>query len=425
MLIALLQPHSLGLVTGSGRGEANFPLCRYCRLLLFRHQEDYQALLAFDIAEKLLEAVYFRAILVRSERMSDAEGQAPVFPWKQPLVGKDTLVMTTLDVHAAGEPLRIITGGLPELEGDTILERRRFMQQHYDHIRRTLMWEPRGHYNMYGCALTPPVTPEADLGVIFMHNEGYSTMCGHGVIALVTALVETGTLPAKGTQTPVNLDTPAGLVRATAHLDGAGQVERVSFLNVPSFVYARDVEIAVPGWGTLRVDVAFGGAFYAFLNAEDVGLTVRPEQMAQLVAAGEAVKKAVNEVLPIKHPVEEDLGFLYGTILIGPAEIPDHHSRNICVFADAEVDRSPTGTGVSARLAIHHARGEIAEGQQVIIESILGAGSAFGGRVVGRARVGNYEAIIPEVSGSAFITGRQEFFLDPRDTLGRGFLIGQ
>ncbi len=345
--------------------------------------------------------------------------------WRQRPPDKDTLLITTLDAHAAGEPLRIITGGLPELEGDTILARRRCMQQRYDYIRRALMWEPRGHFNMYGCALTPPVTPEADLGVIFMHNEGYSTMCGHGVIALVTALVETGTLPAAGTHTPVNLDTPAGLVRATAHLDSAGHVERVSFLNVPSFVSARDVEIIVPAWGRLRVDVAFGGAFYAFLNAADVGLEVRPEQAAQLVAAGEAIKKAVNVVLPIKHPLEEDLSFLYGTILIGPPEQPDHHSRNICVFADAEVDRSPTGTGVSARLAIHHARGDIAEGQQIIIESILGAASAFGGRVVGQTTVGAYPAIIPEVSGTAFITGRHEFILDPRDTLGRGFLIGQ
>jgi proline racemase len=345
--------------------------------------------------------------------------------WKHRPTGKDVTVITTLDVHAAGEPLRIITGGLPELEGATILERRRSMQQRYDHIRRALMWEPRGHFDMYGCALTPPVTPEADLGVIFMHKEGYSTMCGHGVIALVTALVETGTLPATGPQTPINLDTPAGLVRATAHVDRDGHVARVSFLNVPAFVYARDVEIAVPGWGKLRVDVAFGGAFYAFLAAEDVGLKVSQEQTAQLVAAGEAIKKAVNAVLPIKHPFEEDLSFLYGTILTGPPEEPVHHSRNICVFANAEVDRSPTGTGVSARLAIHHARGEIGESQQIVIESILGAGSAFGGRVVGRAQVGAYEAIIPEVSGTAFITGRQEFVLNPRDTLGRGFLISQ
>ncbi len=331
--------------------------------------------------------------------------------------------ITTIDAHAAGEPLRIITGGLPALQGDTILERRRYMQEHLDHIRRALMWEPRGHRDMYGCVLTEPVSPEADLGVLFIHNEGYSTMCGHGVIALVTTLLETGALPAKGQQTPVTLDTPAGLVRATAHLDERGHVERVSFLNVSSFVYARDIELDVPAWGRVSVDIAFGGAFYAFLPAEQVGLRVEPQQHEQVAAAGEAIKQAVNAKMPIEHPIEKDLGFLYGTILTGPPEVPTHHSRNVCIFADAEVDRSPTGTGVSARLALHYAKGEITDGQSIVIESILGARSAFSGRVVGQTHIGPYEAIIPEVSGSAFITGRHEFMLDPRDELGRGFIV--
>src|SRR5579863_9494393 len=165
--------------------------------------------------------------------------------WRRVDEVESAIVITTVDAHAAGEPLRIITAGLPELQGDTMLERRRYMQQHYDFIRKALMWEPRGHRDMYGCVLTKPVTPDADLGVLFMHNEGYSTMCGHGVIALVTTLVKTGTIAATGPQTPVNLDTPAGLVRATAHLTADGQVERVSFLNVPSFLYARDVALEV------------------------------------------------------------------------------------------------------------------------------------------------------------------------------------
>ena len=231
----------------------------------------------------------------------------------RPLVD-GAMVVTTVDAHAAGEPLRIITSGLPELVGQTILERRRYMQQHYDHIRKALMWEPRGHRDMYGCVLTEPVTPEADLGVLFMHNEGYSTMCGHGVIALVTTLLQTGALQAKGEHTPVGLDTPAGLVQATAHLDSHGQVERVSFLNVPSFLYAQDVAIEVAGVGKLTVDIAFGGAFYAILPARQAGLRVVPQQQERLMTIGEAIKKAVNAALPITHPVEEDLGFLYGTI---------------------------------------------------------------------------------------------------------------
>jgi proline racemase len=342
--------------------------------------------------------------------------------WQQYRPGAGTAIITTIDAHAAGEPLRIITGGLPPLAGSTMLERRRFMREHYDHIRRALMWEPRGHFNMYGAVLTPPVTPEADLGVLFLHNEGYSTMCGHGVIALVTTLLKTGIIQAKEPSTPVTLDTPAGLVRATAHLDSHGQVERVSFLNVPSFLSARDVELELPAYGKLTVDIAFGGAFYAILPAERVGLRVVPEATAQLVTAGEAVKRAVNARLSITHPLEEDLGFLYGTILTGPAEDPTHHSRNVCIFANAEVDRSPTGTGVSARLALHAARGEVVDDTPILIESILGATSVFSGRIAGRTQVGSYDAIVPEVSGMAFLTGRHEFLIETADPLGKGFL---
>ncbi len=343
--------------------------------------------------------------------------------WKQMDIVEHVMRITTIDAHAAGEPLRIITGGLPPLVGDTILERRRYMQQHLDDIRKALMWEPRGHRDMYGAVLTAPVTPEADLGVLFLHNEGYSTMCGHGVIALVTALFETGTIAPQGQQSSVNLDTPAGLVRATAHLNGNGHVDHISFLNVPSFVYARDVTIEVPAYGKMRVDIAFGGAFYAILSISQVGLSIMPEQARLLAEAGDAITKAVNATISVRHPFEADLGFLYGTIFTGPAKNALHHSRNVCIFANAEVDRSPTGTGVSARLALHSAKNEIADGQQIIIESILGAASTFRGRVVAHAQVGPYQAVVPEVSGKAFITGRHEFLLDPKDELGRGFFL--
>ena len=343
--------------------------------------------------------------------------------WSKYTPGENTTVITTLDTHTAGEPLRIITGGMPELPGGTILERRRYMQEHYDYIRKALMWEPRGHYNMYGCVLTPPVTPGADLGVLFMHNEGYSTMCGHGTIALVTALLETGALPARGEHTPVNLDTPAGLVRATAHLDSHGHVENISFLNVPSFLYARDIEIAVRGYGRLTVDIAFGGAFYVILPASQVGLRVSPERASELVNAGEVIKRAVNAHMEVKHPTEDDLSFIYGTIFTDTPADPAHHSRNVCIFADSEVDRSPTGTGVSARLALHHAKGEVTQGQHIMIESILGEISTFGGRVAECTYAGTFDAIVPEVTGRAYITGRHEFIIDPRDQIGRGFLV--
>jgi proline racemase len=333
-------------------------------------------------------------------------------------------VITTLDTHAAGEPLRIVTGGYPELPGATILERRRYAKEHYDDLRRALMWEPRGHADMYGCVLTPPVSAEADFGVLFLHNEGYSTMCGHGVIALVTALLETGAFPASGAQTPVNLDTPAGLVRAVAHVDASGRVERVSFRNVPSFVYASDLELDVVQYGRLKLDVVYGGAFYAYLDAAQVGLTVTPEQTRELVMAGESIKRAVNAALTIRHPDAEDLGFLYGAILTGPPEDPTHTTRNVCIFANAEVDRSPTGTGVSGHVALRATRGELREGEEIAVESILGARSVFAGRIAERGQVGSYAAVTPEVSGTAFIIGRHEFILDPRDMLGGGFLLG-
>lgn len=331
--------------------------------------------------------------------------------------------ITTLDAHAAGEPLRIIVDGLPPLEGATILERRRWMRTHHDDVRRALMWEPRGHYDMYGAILTPPVSPSAYCGVLFMHNEGYSTMCGHGVIALVTALVETGTIEAVSSEISVGLDTPAGLVEAVAHLGSDRRVERVTFRNVPSFVLARGIGIDVPGYGALTVDLAFGGAFYAFIDAAQLALRVTPAQRDALVSAASAISSAVSAAIPIVHPLEADLGFLYGTIITDEPEDPAHHSRNICVFAAAEVDRSPTGTGVSARAALHFEKGELAMDQEIAIESILGRESVFTVRPVARGRCGDREGIVPEVGGRGFITGRSEFILDPRDALSTGFLL--
>ena len=341
---------------------------------------------------------------------------------RPPVAGSEKI--TTLDMHAAGEPLRIVTGGIPALEGGTILERRRYMREHLDHVRCALMWEPRGHYDMYGAIITPPVSEGADLGVLFMHNEGYSTMCGHGVIALVTALIDTGALEARGRETPVTLDTPAGVVRATAHLGEDGRVSYVSFLNVPSYLHARDVALRMQGVGDITADIVFGGAFYAVLPADRLGLELTTSNHVELVNGAERVKRAVNEAMSIVHPLEPDLGFLYGVILTGPPEDPAHHSRNICVFANAEVDRSPTGTGVSGRVAQLHARGEIALGEEILVESILGRSSVFGGRAVETTLVGPYEAVIPEISGTAFLTGRSEFIVDPRDSLGGGFLLG-
>jgi proline racemase len=273
---------------------------------------------------------------------------------------------------------------------------------------------------MYGCIVTPPVTPDADIGVLFMHNEGFSTMCGHGIIGITTVALETNLLAMTSPETTVKIDTPAGLVTAHARVD-KGHVQSVYFHNVPSFVLILDDTVDVPGLGKVRYDIAFGGAFYAFVRAEELGVTCTRKDFRPLIERGMAIKRSLMGSRPILHPFEEDLSFLYGTIFIGPPLAEDAHSRNVCIFAEGEVDRSPTGTGVSARLAIHHARGEIGLNEPIIIESIIG--SRFTGRVVQTTTFGPHPAIIPEVEGTAHITGRHEFLIDPTDPLREGFVL--
>jgi trans-L-3-hydroxyproline dehydratase len=285
-----------------------------------------------------------------------------------------------------------------------------------DGVRRALLFEPRGHADMYGAIPTAAVTADGDLGVLFLHNEGWSTMCGHGVIALVTVALETGMLPARD---EVLLDTPAG--RVTAHTRREGQrVRSVAFENVPSFVVALDEQVTVPGIGPVRYDLAFGGAFYAFVDAASVGLAMTAERFRDLITAGSAIKRAVIEAREIRHPREPDLSFLYGTIFTGPA-LAGADSRNVCVFAEGEVDRSPTGTGVSARVAIERARGRLAPGAPFVVESIIG--TRFSGRVLREMRWEGYDAVVPEVEGSAWIIGRSEHWLDPDDPLSEGFIL--
>jgi trans-L-3-hydroxyproline dehydratase len=330
------------------------------------------------------------------------------------------LRITAIDAHTAGEPLRVITSGFPPLPGDTILARRRFAREHYDHLRTALMWEPRGHADMYGALLVEPATLDGDMGVLFLHNEGFSTMCGHGIIGLGKVLLDTGMLERPGDEVVIRMDTPAGRVTATAHRQD-GIVRAVSFLNVPSFVYARDEIVDVPGLGRVRYDVAFGGAFYAFVHAVDVGLGLDAEHFRGLIDIGMRIKRTIMASLPIRHPFEEDLGFLYGVIFTGPPHDPAHHSRNVCMFAEGEIDRSPTGTGVSARAALHVARGELALGQQFVVESILG--TTFTGEATEFVTYGPYQAVIPKITGTAHIWGRSEFLIDPGDPLRGGFIL--
>lgn len=344
--------------------------------------------------------------------------------WQPP---PDWKLITTLDAHAEGEPLRVITGGIDSPPGATILDKRRYAREHLDGLRRSLMFEPRGHADMYGALITEPVTPDGDLGVLFMHNEGWSTMCGHGIIGLTTVLLETGILTnirRGGSEalpyTEIKLDTPAGRVTAQANMQ-AGRVDSVAFENVPSFVLASDQYVDVDGLGRVRYDLVFGGAFYVYVEAAAVGVGLAAHDYRPLIEMGMAIKRAVMQSYEIHHPFEDDLSFLYGTIFVGPPQSLEAHSRNVCIFAEGEVDRSPTGTGVSGRIALEYARGHLQIGQPFIVESIIG--SRFTGKAMRTERFGNYDAVIPQVTGRAWITGRHQFAIAPDDPLQQGFIL--
>jgi proline racemase len=326
--------------------------------------------------------------------------------------------ITTIDMHTGGEPLRVITSGLPELQGKTVLEKRRYFREHYDHLRTGLLWEPRGHADMYGAILSS--STDADADVFFLHNEGYSTMCGHAVIALTKLLLESGMIRKEGAHQQLLLNVPCGLIRASAIVEN-GKATEISFLNVPSFVYLQDQQINVPGIGTIKFDIAYGGAFYAFVEAEPLGLRLHASTFNQLVDYGRRIKQAVMREVEIKHPFEEDLSFLYGTIFTGEPENNKHHSRNVCIFAEGEVDRSSTGSGVSARAALHHAKGNLNLTECITIESITG--STMTVNATATCVYGSYNAIIPQVGGSASITGQHEFYFDPEDPFRKGFIF--
>lgn len=331
----------------------------------------------------------------------------------------DTLEV--VDMHTGGEPVRIVVSGYPPLPKGTILEKRAFVRDRLDHLRRILMFEPRGHYDMYGALLVEPDLPGADLAVLFMHNEGYSTMCGHAVIALGRYAVDQGLVAPVEPVTRVAIECPCGLVVADVEVAG-GKAGAVSFESVPSFLFAADRTVELPGFGAIRFDVAYGGAFYALADSGQFGLAFGRNPARAFVDAATALTEAVQRSIPLSHPDSPDLAFLYGSILTdGGDGSGGVATRNVCVFADAQVDRSPTGSGVTARLAAMHARGEVGLGEPRPFESIVG--SRFTGAVARTARAGDQAAIIARVSGRAHYSGKASFVVEPDDELGRGFLV--
>jgi len=337
-----------------------------------------------------------------------------------PKTDAETMLEVT-DMHTGGEPVRIVTAGYPELPKGTILEKRAHVRDHLDDLRKLLIFEPRGHYDMYGALLVEPDLPGADMAVLFMHNEGYSTMCGHAVIALGRYAVDRGIVSAREPVTTVNIECPCGMVVASVEVKD-GKAGAVSFESVPAFLFAADGLASLPAYGKIRFDVAYGGAFYALADCRQFGLRFGRDRVRDFVDAATTLTQEVRRAVPLSHPDHSDLAFLYGSILTDGAEFfSEKPTKNICVFADAEVDRSPTGSGVTARLAAMHAKGLIAEGQVRTFESI--AGSRFEGSIGRTTRAGEHSAIVARVSGRAHYIGEARFTLEEDDFLGRGFLL--
>ena len=316
------------------------------------------------------------------------------------------------DYHTAGEPFRIVTDGVPPIPGANVRERREHASKdaRIDFVRKLLCHEPRGHADMYGCFLVPPDDHGADLGVLFWHKDGYSTACGHGTIALGAWAIESGRIasPPDGAK-DVTIDVPSGRVVARVHMSSA-KVESIAFRNVPACVIARDVDA-----GGIKVDIAYGGAIYASVASGRLGLQVRPDDLAKLIAAGREIKRALNSTPVARHPTDDRLSGIYGTIIY--EELGPLHQRNVTVFADGEVDRSPCGSGTSARCALLQADGTMKEGDELRHDSIVG--TTFKARIVGTTD----EGVLTEVEGTAHRTGEHRFVLDPGDALGTGFTL--
>jgi trans-L-3-hydroxyproline dehydratase len=330
------------------------------------------------------------------------------------------LRISTIDTHTAGEPLRIILDGTPLPNGANMLERWHSAQGEWNRFRRLLMLEPRGHADMYGALIVPPVSPDALFGVLFMHNEGYSTGCGHGTIALAKVAVDLGWTPAVEPLTLIGIDAPSGLLKAYARV-ADGHVTSSGFENVPSFASLINQSTLVPGIGNVHFDLGYGGAFYAFVDADVIRLQMTATNARQIVEAGMAIKRAVVAKFPFEHPQAPELSFLYGTIFTSKATKANVHSRHVCVFADGALDRSPTGTGVAGRLAILRAKGQLDVGQALAFESITG--ECFTGRILRDVNYPNLVAVVTEIEGTAYITGRHEFILEKRDPFTEGFLV--
>lgn len=344
-----------------------------------------------------------------------------------------TRIITSVDVHAEGEPSRVLLGGNLQVRGTTMAERLQWCTEHLDDVRQLLLREPRGHIAMCGALAMPPVTPTADAAIIILENGGFRAMSGSNTICAVTALLETGSLPMHAPETVVRLDTAAGLVEATATVAG-GKVQAVRIRNVPSWVVALDAPIEVPEYGTVVADVAFGGQFFVQAPAAAMGVKLDAENAPAIVRAGAALLAAAREHVRVHHPHDPNLNLISLVMLHGPADEPGVSARNCVVLPSGEldatrpetwrgsIDRSPCGTGTSARMACLHARGELPLDVPFVHQGVLG--TTFEGKLLEHVHIDGHDAVIPSIKGRAWITGINQHILHPDDPFPRGYTVG-
>ncbi|MCK8678249.1 proline racemase family protein [Streptomyces lichenis] len=332
---------------------------------------------------------------------------------------RSTVCYHAVDSHTEGMPTRVITGGVGVLPGATMSERRQRFVAERDDLRTLLVCEPRGHASMSGAILQPPTRPDADYGVLFIEVSGCLPMCGHGTIGVATVLVETGMVPAAEPETVVRLDTPAGLVTARVRVSG-GRAESVTLENVPSYCHALDQVVEVDGYGPVRYDLAYGGNFVAFVRLADLGIPFARSEKQRMLDAGLAIMEAINGKNPVVHPEDPAIDVCHHVYLEAPGSTPEH-SRHAMAIHPGWFDRSPCGTGTSARLAQLHAQGLLPVGREMVNESFIG--SRFTARILGETEVGGRPAIRPSVTGRAWITGTAQYLLDPADPYPAGFAL--
>ncbi|MDO8123393.1 MAG: proline racemase family protein [Candidatus Hermodarchaeota archaeon] len=326
--------------------------------------------------------------------------------------------ISTVDLHTAGEPVRAVLGGIRPLPGKTVEEKQTFFSHEMDFVRTMLMYEPRGHKDMCGAVMIPPLSPDANFGLIFFDGGGYLDMCGHSTMGVATAVIELGMFEKKEPVTLLSIDTPAGLVKAEVHVED-GQVRGVTIRNVASFLFAKDIELEITGIGEVKVDIAFGGNFFALVDAADFDLTLEKRNINRLITVGLKIREAVNKKIKVQHPIARQINSVGLTEIFGNTKNQQAMARNVVVFGNGQFDRSPCGTGTSAKLATLYAKGQIGLNEPFIYESIIE--TLFEGKIVGLTKVGKFEAIIPEITGSAYVTGFNQFIVNSEDPIKHGF----